>query len=185
VAYVAVLDADVLHPQISVDLLLRLAERRLFRPAWSLEILDEVRESLIRRGIDAVRVDRRLRAMQDTFPEAMTEEVGRFMSVVPDEVDEGDRHVAAAALAGRADGIVTKNTSDFAPDELFAIGIEVQSLDSFLVNQWTLEPDVVLDVLQEMERDRLRPPRRVPELLEALESLAPTFAAAVRVAAAS
>ena len=47
-AYVAVLDADVLHPYISVDLLLRLAERRLFRPAWTEEILREVRESLIK-----------------------------------------------------------------------------------------------------------------------------------------
>jgi hypothetical protein len=44
VAYVAVLDADVLHPYILVDLLLRLAERRLFRPAWTEEILTEVRD---------------------------------------------------------------------------------------------------------------------------------------------
>ena len=51
-AYVAVLDADVLHPYISVDLLVRLAERRLFRPAWTEEILREVRESLIRRGLE-------------------------------------------------------------------------------------------------------------------------------------
>jgi hypothetical protein len=49
VAYVAVLDADVLRPHICVDLLLRLAERQRFRPAWSEQILGEVRESLIRR----------------------------------------------------------------------------------------------------------------------------------------
>jgi hypothetical protein len=123
VTYVAVLDADVLHPHISVDVLLRLAERRLFRPAWSVEILGEVRESLIRRELDAARVDRRLQAMHDAFPEAMTDQVERFLSVVPDEVDEGDRHVAAAALAARADAIVTRNISDFAPTELFALGI--------------------------------------------------------------
>jgi hypothetical protein len=180
VAYVAVLDADVLHPQISVDILLRLAERRLFRPAWSDEILSEVRESLVRRGIDAVRVDRRIQYMRDAFPEAMTDQVGRFLSVVPDEVHKGDRHVAAAALAARADAIVTRNSSDFAPDDVFALGIEVQSLDAFLLNQWTLDPEVVLDVLEEMESDRERPPRTVPELLAALLPLAPGFAAAVR-----
>ena len=178
--YVAVLDADVLHPQISVDMLLRLAERRLFRPAWSEEILTEVRESLVRRGIDAVRVDRRIQDMRDTFPEAMTDQVERFLPVVPLQVDEGDRHVAAAALAARADALVTRNISDFAADELFSLGIEVQSLDSFLLNQWTLDTEVVLDVLSEMERDRLRPPRTVEELLAALEVLAPGFATAVR-----
>lgn len=179
-AYVAVLDADVLHPYISVDLLLRLAERRLFRPTWTEEILSEVRESLIRRGLEAARVDHRLQAMRDSFPEAMTGQVGRYLAVIPEEVDEGDRHVAAAALAARADAIVTRNISDFAPDELFALGIEVQSLDAFLLNQWTLDAEVVLDVLEEMERDRLRPPRTVAELLAALEALAPGFAGAVR-----
>jgi hypothetical protein len=180
VAYVAVLDADVLHPYISVDLLLRLAERRLFRPAWTEEILGEVRESLIRRGLEAARVDHRLQAMRDNFPEAMTGQVGRYLAVIPEEVDEGDRHVAAAALAARADAIVTRNISDFAPEELFALGIEVQSLDAFLLNQWTLDADVVLDVLGEMERDRIRSPRTLEELLNALEPLAPTFAASVR-----
>lgn len=179
-AYVAVLDADVLHPYISVDLLLRLAERRLFRPAWTEEILGEVRESLIRREIDAARVDHRLQAMRDSFPEAMTDQVGRFLSAIPEGVDEGDRHVAAAALAARADAIVTRNVSDFAPDQLFALGIEVQSLDAFLLNQWTLDDDVVLVVLGEMEHDRVRPPRTVEELLNALEPLAPSFAASVR-----
>jgi PIN domain len=143
VAYVAVLDADVLHPQISVDILLRLAERRLFRPSWSEEILGEVRESLVRRGIDSGRVDRRVHMMRDAFPEAMADQVKRFLPVVPDDVDEGDRHVAAAALAARADAIVTRNVSDFAPDALFALEIEVQSLDAFLLNQWTLDHETV------------------------------------------
>jgi hypothetical protein len=180
VAYVAVLDADVLHPYISVDLLLRLAERRLFRPAWTEEILSEVRESLIRRGLEAARVDHRLQAMRDNFPEAMTGQVGRYLAVIPEEVDEGDRHVAAGALAARADAIVTRNISDFAPEDMFALGIEVQSLDAFLLNQWTLDADVVIDVLGEMERDRVRSPRTLKELLDALEPLAPTFAASVR-----
>ena len=147
-------------------------------------ILGEVRESLVRRRIDSVRVDRRIQMMRDAFPEAMTDQVERFLSVVPVDVDEGDRHVAAAALAARADAIVTRNIADFAPDELFALGIEVQSLDAFLLNQWTLDADVVRDVLQEMERDRLRPPRTVAELLAALDPLAPSFAASVRATSA-
>lgn len=40
--YAATLDANVLHPQITTDLLLRLGDRGLFRMVWSREILDEV-----------------------------------------------------------------------------------------------------------------------------------------------
>ena len=61
------------------------------------------------------RVDHRLQAMCDNFPEAMTGQVGRYLAVIPAEVDEGDRHVATAALAARADAIVPRDISDFAP----------------------------------------------------------------------
>ncbi len=174
-AYVALLDADVLHPYISVDLLLRLAERRMFQPAWSEEILAEVRDSLVRRGIDPEKVDHRLDAMREAFPDAMTPGIGRFLSAVPASVDPGDRHVVAAALAVRAEAIVTRNVSDFAPADLFELGIEVQSLDAFLVSQWTLDRAVVLDALREMEEDRTRPPRTEAEILDALATLAPSF----------
>ena len=179
-AYVALVDADVLHPYITVDLLLRLAERRSFRLAWSDEILGEVRRSLVRRGIDPGRVERRLEAMCDAFPEAMTPDIGRFLSVVPASVEAGDRHVVATALAARADAIVTRNVSDFAPSDLFELGIEVQSLDAFLVNRWSLDSEVVLDALHEMEQDRTRPPRTVEEVLGALEPFAPSFVESVR-----
>lgn len=41
-AYTALLDACVLYPPTLRDLLLRLGERRLHRPLWSVEILEEV-----------------------------------------------------------------------------------------------------------------------------------------------
>lgn len=179
-AYVAVLDADVLHPHVAVDLLLRLAERRLFQPAWSEQILEEVQGSLIRRGLDPSRIAHRLDVMREHFPEAMTPEVGRFMAAVPAAVDRGDHHVVAAAFAARADAIVTRNVRDFAPSELIGLGIEVQSLDAFLLNQWSLDPDALADVLQQMEEDRTRPPETVEEILIALRQLAPTFSDAVR-----
>lgn len=69
----------------------------------------------------------------------MVEDVEPFLPAVPDAVDEGDRHVVAAALAARADGIVTRNIRHFPVEPLEALGIEVQALDEFLVNQWTLD----------------------------------------------
>lgn len=183
--YVAALDADVLHPQITTDLLLRLAERRLFRIVWSRQILDEVFRSLVRRGIDSSRARRRLDAMESAFPEAMTEGTQDFLAIVPAEVDAGDRHVVATALAGKADAVVTRNLRHFPATALGRMGLEVQDLDSFLVNQWTLDQQSVEETLADMEADRTAPPRTIPELLAALEPLAPGFVRLVSQAAAS
>jgi hypothetical protein len=61
----ALLDANVLHPHILCDLLLRLAEHDVFRPLWSAEILAETIESVLRRrpDLDRARLQRRLDAM--------------------------------------------------------------------------------------------------------------------------
>jgi hypothetical protein len=126
VAFVALLDASVLHPWVVCDLLLRLAERGLYRPGWSAEILDELVKSLIRRQPDHEEQFRRWRErMEAAFAEAMTNQPGRFTSAVPDEVDAGDRHVVAAAFAVRADVIVTNNVRHFAPDKLAEVGLLV------------------------------------------------------------
>lgn len=122
-AYVALLDASVLHPWVVCELLLRLAERGLFRPAWSEAILDELVQSLIDRMPDhADRFRRRREHMEAAFAEAMTRTPKLFAGAVPPAVDEGDRHVVAAGLAARANVIVTDNIRDFVPDALAEIG---------------------------------------------------------------
>lgn len=179
-AYVAVLDANVLHPHICVDLLLRLADKGLFRPVWSKAIIDELLTSLLERRLPRAAIERRIDKMLSSFEEAMVEGAERFDCVVPAEVDVGDAHVVAAAVAARADGIVTQNVRDFAPEVLATLGLELQSLDEFLVNQWTLGPEIVLAALSEMEADRDRPPKTIDELLDALVVHAPRFVAEVR-----
>jgi len=44
--------------------------------------------------------------------------------------DPDDRHVLAAAIAGGADVLVTKNLKDFPADRLAPFGIEAQHPDS-------------------------------------------------------
>jgi hypothetical protein len=69
VAYVALLDASVLHPWVIRDILLRLAERGLSRTAWSTEILDEVVDSLTERKPEhAERFQRRRERMEAALP---------------------------------------------------------------------------------------------------------------------
>lgn len=176
-AYVALLDATVLHPWIICDLLLRLAERGLYRPAWSKSILDEPVDSLIERMPEhEERFHRRRERMEATFAEAMTADPARFMTAVPDGVDEKDRHVVAAALAARADVVVTDNVRDFAVDALGSIGLLVQTADEFLIHQWWLDPTGVAAELVEMAAATTRPPLSPVAVLESLSRLAPDFA---------
>lgn len=180
-AYVALLDASVLHPWVVCDLLLRLAERGLYRPAWSAEILDEVVDSLTERKPEhAERFQRRRERMEAAFAEAMTDRPERFLGAVPDEVDEGDRHVVAAGLAARADVIVTNNIRHFAPERLAESGLLVQAADEFLIHQWWLDPLGVAEVLSEMAEATRHPPLTLEHVLDSLSRLAPEFVAIVR-----
>ncbi len=178
--YAAVLDANVLHPIITTEVLLRLADRGLFRPVWSAEILDEVRESLERRDLDPAKIRRRIDVMAAHFDEAMVENVARYLSAVPEGVDEGDRHVVAAAIAAKADAIVTNNVDDIPGDVVAVLNIEVQSLDAFLLNQWTLDATTVRQVFAELGDDLRRPPITLDDVLAALEQHAPEFSAVMR-----
>ena len=48
----ALLDANVLHPMVLCDLLIRLAQRGLYRALWTREILAEVVATVLRRRPD-------------------------------------------------------------------------------------------------------------------------------------
>lgn len=182
-AYVALLDASVLHPWVLCDLLLRLAERRLYRPAWSAEILDELVDSLTeRRPEHAERFRRRREHMEAAFAEAMADRPERFLAAVPDEVDAGDHHVVAAALAARADVIVTNNVRHFAADRLAETGLLVQTAGEFLIHQWWLDPDAVTEELASMASATSHPPLTVGQVLDSLERIAPEFAGLVKAA---
>ena len=185
-AFVALLDASVLHPWVVCDLLLRLAERGLYRPAWSGEILDELVGSLTRRQPDhEERFRRRRELMEAAFAEAMTHQPGRFTSAVPDEVDPGDRHVVAAAFEARADVIVTNNVRHFAADRLAELGLLVHTADEFLVHQWWLDPAGVLEELAAMAASTSRPALTAAQVRESLRGFTPEFVGLVERASSS
>lgn len=174
----AFLDTCVLVPIATADLLLRLAEAGLFRPLWSAAILDELERALISVHPDLASggAQRRVEQMTHAFIDA---QVTGWESITEnlDLPDPDDNHVLAAAIAGRADIIVTNNIRHFPDLVLNQHGLEAQSLDEFLLNQLDLSRDVTLRVLTEQAQAARRPPLAPAELLQDLErSGVPSFA---------
>ncbi len=179
-AYTALLDACVLYPPTLRDLLLRLGERRLYRPLWSAEILEEMVGSILRDRPDltAERLARTVDLMREFFPDA---EVIGYAGLVEAMANERkDRHVLAAAVKGRADVIVTRNLRHFPLKVLEPFDLDVQGPDDFLLHQFYLQPEIVLAELEGMASTNKQPPRTMSELLERLDTLAPEFSQTVR-----
>lgn len=175
------LDACVLVPAALCDTLLRLADRDLYRPVWSDRILAEMRHAIleVHPGIDAGRVDARIRSMNAAFEDAcVTGWEGLVQGIrLP---DPDDRHVVAAALSGRADAILTANLKDFPADALEPLGLHAVSAEDFLLDQLDLDPMGTIELLREQARDKKRPPVTVEDVLSALgRAGAPHFADAV------
>lgn len=182
--YSALLDACVLHPWALCHLHLLIAEHGLFRPVWSDQILEETKRSILqaRPEIEEERISKRIAAMKFAFEDAEVSEaqIRARMAAVPSTVPEHDRHVVAAALAGRADVIVTANIRHFSGPDLAELGILVESPDGFLVDQWYLRAPAVADALVEMALQTKRPSLSPDGVLALLERSVPSFVAIVR-----
>ena len=142
----ALLDTCVLVPSRARDVLLEIASTGVYRPLWSTEILAELDRTLRRllgkRGASPDETDAYLARlfwqMETTFPDALvTGWESRAATVwLP---DSDDRHVVAAAWAGRADVIVTDNLAHF-PLGALPAQLSSQSLDEFLLDLVDLHP---------------------------------------------
>lgn len=146
--YTAVLDACVLVPMPLCDTLLRLAEEPgLYRPLWSEGILREVSDALNTLGYTQEQRDRRLQAMRVAFPEATVDVTEEIIGAVTNLPHQKDGHVVAAAIQRNANVIITLNTKHFPAECLERYGILCHSPDDFLIHQYYLARDRVLDQL--------------------------------------
>lgn len=179
--YLAVLDTCVLAPMPLCDTLMRCAEEpALFRILWSAETLVELRRTLIGFGYTDAQADRRLRAMENAFPEARVSSPRRLhlaLRDLPDPLpDPNDAHVVAAAIHEYAQAIVTHNLKHFPAAILEPHHILAQSPDDFLVHQFHLSEQRVCQIL-DMQASAIRQPRS--EILRWLQVHAPEFVALV------
>jgi hypothetical protein len=179
VGFIALLDANALHPIMACDLLLRFAETPTYRMLWSEEILVEAERSVVRRfpGKEAA-IARRFRSMRESFPEAM---VRGYDALTPAfSALGGDAHVLAAAVAGGARIIVTSNVRHFPAEILDPLEITAQTPDEFLVNQWWLSPADGHRIIDSIVEATGNPPLTRAGMLDRLQAHLPEFVALAR-----
>lgn len=165
--YVVVLDANVLYGVEVTDLFATMATRRLFRPHWSPQILDEVVRNLVARpDLDPGAIRRRLEYLNRALPGALAEVPEPLIDAMP--VNEKDRHVLALAVHVGAPSIVTENTRDFPAALLEPFGVEAVGADAFALSQVDLHPEGVLASITAMATRRRRPPKTPDDIVEAL-----------------
>lgn len=164
------LDACVLLPMPTCDLLLRIADAKEYRPLWSPEILDEVERNL-QASLDrtAEQAKRRVEGMRRHFPDA---EVFGYGSLVPQMTNHPkDRHVLAAAVRANADLIVTFNLKDFPQSALAPYDLRAVHPDDFLCNQFHLNPPKIKRIAEEVVEDMSNPKIAHQQYLQGLRKV--------------
>ncbi|MBZ0127658.1 MAG: PIN domain-containing protein [Rhodobacteraceae bacterium] len=146
------LDACVLYPTVMRDILTGVAARGLFTPLWSARILEEWARAVARNLPDQAEIARaEIALLRADWPDAevavtASDEAGLFLP------DENDLHVLAAAIAGRAQVLLTLNLGDFPTRVLAAQGILRRDPDGFLFGLWQDRPDIVAGVCETVRR---------------------------------
>ncbi len=173
---IAALDACVLVPMPLADTLLRLAEPpSLFVPQWSDEILAEVTRTLVSSfGKSPEKARYRESAMREYFPDALVQRYRRLIPAM--ENHPKDRHVLAAAVACKANRLVTFNLKDFKSDAIARHGIAAVGPSAFLKELWAADPT---DVNKRLDQQASAIGVSRELLLNRLASTVPGFVQAV------
>ncbi|MEL7465845.1 MAG: PIN domain-containing protein [Pseudomonadota bacterium] len=130
------LDACVLYPVATREILLGYAKAGGFAPLWSARVLEEwARAAGAKLGAeDEARARGAAALIGALFPGGLVEGYEAREAEVWSP-DPADAHVIAAAIVGEAEGIVTFNTRDFPLRELRIHGLERLHPDEFLARR--------------------------------------------------
>lgn len=177
-SFPAFFDTNVLYGALLNDVILWLADRGLFRPLWSADVLDELSRNLVRNGVDAELTAKRVDTMRTYFPDAMVEGYEDLISGLT--CDPKDRHVLAAAIRANAEVLVTFNLKDFPEESLARYDVEVVHPDDFLLDQLDLYPGATVGVVRSLLAAYNSPRMMADDLVRALGTAdVPKFAAAL------
>lgn len=151
---------------------MHLALTGLFRARWSAAVHEEWIHALLRRRPDLSREKlHRTRMLMDLH--ARDALVSGYEDLINglELPDPSDRHVlAAAAIRGGANIIVTANLRHFPARVLSQFGIEPQHPDVFISHLLVQAPMLVVAAARDHRESLKNPPKSIPQYLEALEA---------------
>lgn len=177
--WTALLDACVLYPVSTRDLLLRGAERYLYEIRWTPTIIADVQRHLVEDArLTRERAKRLIDMMLASFPDAMVVGYDALVDTMPNH--PRDRHVLAAAVVAGADVIVTDNTRHFPPAACEPFGVEVQTANEFLSYSFDLAPEVMSDIFLQQVEDYVKPAFDVAAALSLLDGRLPSLTQRLR-----
>ncbi|MEM8824776.1 MAG: PIN domain-containing protein [Pseudomonadota bacterium] len=171
--FTVVLDANVLIPVLTRDVLLSLAEQNLYRVRWNALILDEVRQNLPRANPSVTEdaASRAVSAMVRAFPDALIEGWERLADGLSDLPDPDDAHVIASAVNTGATVIVSQNLRHFPSGVLDPLGIACLHPDDFIADTISLDPGSAVVAIDRMLARHRKEPKSYADLIRAMEAM--------------
>lgn len=179
---VAVYDACVLYPFHLRNILIQCAFDGLVEARWTDDIHAEWIRNLAANApnLPVARFEATRDRIKAVLPEA---DVGGHAALIPTLVlpDPDDRHVLAAAIAGKASVIVTWNLRDFPATALARHGVSALSPDDFLAGLHATFPDLVIESARRAQQNLRKTIPSAEDFLSAIErQRLSTFAAILR-----
>jgi predicted nucleic acid-binding protein len=167
---VAVYDACVLYPFHLRNVLIQCAFDGLVEARWTDDIHDEWMRNLAANAptLPIGRLIATRDRMKAVLPDA---DVPDYRHLIPELrlPDPDDRHVLAAAIAGKAPFIVTWNLRDFPANDLASHGVASQSPDAFLTHLHAAFPDALISSVKRARHNLRKTTPSVEAFVDALQ----------------
>ena len=152
------------------NILIQCAFDGLVEARWTDDIHDEWMRNLAANtpGLSIERLEATRDRMNAVLPEAVVEDHRPFIAdlTLP---DPDDRHVLAAAIAGKASVIVTLNVKDFPAKNLLAHGVTSKSPDDFLADLHTAFPEALISSVRSARHNLRKTIPSVEAFVDALD----------------
>ena len=146
------LDACVLYPVATREILRAYAAAGGFTPLWSARVMEEWAHATgLKQGADMAAAARGDMALwRAAFGPDVAGFEGREAQLsLP---DPADNHVAAAALHAEADAVLTFNLRDFPLSALTPLGLSRLHPDEFLLTRWRTDQGRLAEALSPLAR---------------------------------
>ena len=161
------MDACIIFPTVMREMLIETAAAGGFTPLWSDKILEEWRHAAGRAdfevgGIAGVEIA----LLKASWPKAMVQTDPTVIETLS-LPDQNDRHVLAAAIAGEAEILLTRNLKDFPTKTLARHDIVRREPDGFLLEFAQNGPVDMLEVGRKVQARAVKASGR-PQLIRPL-----------------